>query len=191
MNNTEENDLEFNESNKSICIKIAISWVLVVIWAVVIYYLSSRTAVESTVQSRNVIGLFANLLGKVIPDEETATYIDGIVRECAHGVEYFILGGLLYNALFICLNYRRQKEMLLTAETGIEVIDRFRAFKCIVCALVISSFYALSDEIHQLSVPGRSCQLLDLGIDMAGSLLGILLVFIIYHIFKHKNNGRY
>ena len=34
--------------------------------------------------------------------------------------------------------------------------------------------YSISDEIHQIFVPGRSCELLDVFIDTCGSLIGII-----------------
>lgn len=187
-------DSAMNETGNNIkrkyYIKMAISWILVIAWAMVIFYLSSRTAVQSTVQSRKVISVFSFLLNFGVFDEETLTNIDGIVRECAHGVEYFILGALLFNALYICLNFRKQEEKLLFAETGIDCSDRFRALNCIICSLVIATLYALSDEIHQIYVPGRSCQLLDLIIDISGSLLGILLIWVFYFIREKRKERR-
>jgi VanZ family protein len=41
--------------------------------------------------------------------------------------------------------------------------------------LVFGSFYGLSDELHQVFVPGRSASGLDLFVDAMGSLLGGLL----------------
>jgi len=42
-------------------------------------------------------------------------------------------------------------------------------------AVGLSAAYALLDEVHQLFVPGRTFQLFDLGMDLGGILLGILL----------------
>jgi len=39
--------------------------------------------------------------------------------------------------------------------------------------------YAILDEIHQSFIPGRSTELLDLLADFLGSLLGLLIVFLI------------
>ena len=159
--------------------KMIISWFLVAVWAYVIYYLSSKTAPESTVQSQTLISTFAGIFGKVIKDADVMTNIDGIVRETAHGVEYLILGFLVYRALYICLNYRKQEELLLTAETGIECTDKFRTFNCFVCAVLVCTIYALSDEVHQIAVPGRTFQLLDLAIDFCGIVIGVFLSKII------------
>ena len=51
--------------------------------------------------------------------------------------------------------------------------------------------YAISDEIHQLFVPGRAGQVRDVLIDSAGSFLGIILVMAFVKLLikfnkKHK-----
>ena len=114
------------------------------------------------------------------------TNIDGIVRESAHGVEYFIFGMLVFNALFTTLNYRRQEELLLTAETGIECTDKFRSVNCMICSCLVCSIYALSDEIHQIPVPGRTFELLDLAIDFTGIVLGILVISLFFKLRNRK-----
>lgn len=173
-------------TSKNTATKIIISWILVIIWASVIFYLSSKSAPESTVQSQTIINSFAEILGTVIEDEEMMTSIDGIVRESAHGIEYFILGMLVFNALFTTLNYRKQEELLLTAETGIECTDKFRAINCMICACIVCSIYALSDEIHQIPIPGRTFELLDLAIDFTGIVLGIIAISVLYKIRNKK-----
>lgn len=174
------------KTSKNTATKILISWILVIIWASVIFYLSSKSAPESTVQSQTIINSFAEILGTVIEDEEMMTSIDGIVRESAHGIEYFILGMLVFNALFTTLNYRKQEELLLTAETGVECTDRFRAINCMICACIVCSIYALSDEIHQIPIPGRTFELLDLAIDFTGIVLGIIAISVLYKIRNKK-----
>lgn len=178
--------LYINMNNKKYGYKIKISWILVLIWMMIIFYLSSRTAAQSTVQSRAVISTFTEILGTYIEDEEVLSSIDGLVRECAHGIEYFILGGLLFNALFLTLNYRKQEEMLLSAETGVECGDRYRTFNCFICAWLVCCIYAITDEIHQIPVPGRTFQVLDLVIDFIGALIGILLAITFYKVKNKK-----
>ena len=172
------------KKNIKYSLKITLSWLFVIVWASIIFYLSSRTAPQSTVQSQGVISIFARIFGKIIEDENLMTWIDGIVRESAHGVEYFILGLLVFNALYLCLNYRKQEELLLTAETGIECTDKYRMFNCIICAILICTLYSLSDEIHQIPVPGRTFQLMDLGIDLIGTTLGVIAIALIYKLKK-------
>ena len=40
--------------------------------------------------------------------------------------------------------------------------------------------YAMTDEIHQLFVPGRSCQVTDVLIDSAGVLFGSVIGVLIF-----------
>ncbi len=51
--------------------------------------------------------------------------------------------------------------------------------------LIILSYGAL-DEIHQLFIPGRDCELLDWVSDSSGSLLGVGLVRILIIYFKYR-----
>ena len=48
--------------------------------------------------------------------------------------------------------------------------------RLIIIGVIVSSIYAISDEIHQLFVPGRFCSITDVLIDF----LGIILAGIIY-----------
>jgi len=46
-------------------------------------------------------------------------------------------------------------------------------------SILLSAFYALTDEIHQIFIPGRAFQWLDLVMDSLGILLGLALyVFV-------------
>lgn len=46
--------------------------------------------------------------------------------------------------------------------------------KCILLILCICILYAISDEIHQMFVPGRGAQGRDIVIDSVGSVVGII-----------------
>ena len=46
-------------------------------------------------------------------------------------------------------------------------------------ALLIGILYAVSDEFHQLFVPGRAGQFRDVLVDGAGTVLGVLLASIV------------
>lgn len=171
--------------NRKIKYKIILSWCLVILWAAVIFYFSSKNADDSTVQSQGMISSFSGIIGASINSYELMEKIDGIVRESAHAVEYFILGALVLNAVYLCLNYRKQEEMLLTAETGIECSDRFRILNAVILSVLVCVLYSLSDEIHQIPIDGRAFQLIDLFIDLAGTVAGVMAITVYYH-FKKK-----
>jgi VanZ family protein len=88
------------------------------------------------------------------------------IRKCAHMFVYFLLG------IFAAL----------TAGTWEPSVG-----KRIWLPWLVSVLYACSDEWHQRFVPGRSCAWRDVGIDAAGALAGVLLVFLFWKIRAAKN----
>jgi VanZ family protein len=83
-----------------------------------------------------------------------------------HIGEYAILAALLLRALV----WRREMSLGLLA-----------------VILGLSALYALSDETHQLFVPGRAFQLLDLALDVTGAVIGLLL----YTFIRYFGKGLY
>ena len=75
-----------------------------------------------------------------------------IIRKNAHFFAYLILGILVINAL---------------KSNGL------KGSKSILIALAICILYAISDEVHQLFIPGRAGQVRDVIIDSAGAIVGI------------------
>ena len=75
-----------------------------------------------------------------------------------HLVGYALLGFLLYRALYGSL-------------LGWNLIAARNTF-------IIGVLYAVSDELHQLFVPGRHASVTDVGIDAAGILLALLVIRI-------------
>jgi VanZ family protein len=82
--------------------------------------------------------------------------LDLIIKKSAHMAEYAILAALAWWA------FRR---IAGTTST--------RAF---VYAFVLAALYAVSDEGHQYLVPGRNPQLLDVGFDVLGAVLSLLII---------------
>ena len=54
-------------------------------------------------------------------------------------------------------------------------------------AAVTGFLYAVSDELHQSFVGGRSPGLLDVGIDSAGVLFGILVMALLLYLCRGRN----
>ena len=46
-------------------------------------------------------------------------------------------------------------------------------------AIVCTSLYAVTDEIHQIFVEGRACKISDWAIDTAGAVLGAVAFLVI------------
>ena len=137
-----------------------INLLLVIIWMIFIFIMSSFNSTDSSSQSGFIVNIIVNIFN--INDIELLSLI---IRKMAHFTEYFILGLLVYN---MAHSYNKK--------TYISII---------ICIL-----YAISDEIHQIFVPGRSCQISDMIIDVSGALLGIYFLFILINkikIFKFNN----
>ena len=126
-----------------------ICWALAAACMAAIFYFSSRTADESEQQS----GFFAQLITKLFG---IGGFSDFIIRKLAHFTEFAGLGLLFAIALKV--------------QTG-----KSKTPTAIIC----SSIYAATDEIHQIFVPGRACRVLDWGIDTCGAALGALAVLLI------------
>lgn len=113
-----------------------------------IFIMSSFNSVESGNQSNFIVNLIVDVF-----NIDNIDLLSLIIRKLAHFTEYFILGILVYNLIS---SYNKRTYM----------------------ALIICILYAISDEVHQIFVPGRSCQMYDILIDSLGSLVGIFLIFV-------------
>lgn len=140
--------------------KKAICWALVAACMMLIFYFSSRNADESAKQSRMLLAFIEKIFG-------SNSVTDFIVRKSAHCLEFTGLALLFNIALFVQKNNKIQP----------------------LSATAFSSLYAVTDEIHQIFVDGRSCQISDWAIDTAGAILGTIAFLIIYFsIIKYKKS---
>lgn len=126
-----------------------ISLLLVILWMIFIFVMSSFDATSSSNQSNFIVDIITSIIN--IKD---IGLLSLIIRKLAHFIEYFILGVLVIN-----------------------FITRYD--KKIIIAILLCIIYATSDEIHQIFVPGRSCQIIDIMIDSLGSIMGIYLYKLI------------
>lgn len=146
-------------------IKIILSWFLVLIWMLVIFNYSNMNSKESNTKSKDAINKViettietsnkvSNTEKKITIDEKQKIInkLNKPLRKCVHFTVYLILAILIANAL-IKINIRNK--MLITIIT---------------CIL-----YAITDEYHQTLVSGRTGQFIDVLIDTAGSVLGLII----------------
>ena len=148
--------------------------VLLVLWMGFIFSMSCENAEKSSNTSGQTIRVVLSVVPEFEkqPEEVKVNIIEKlqfIVRKSAHFIGYMILGIL---ASGLILQY--------------ENINKKYPLAFLICVI-----YAISDEIHQLFVPGRAGQIRDVLIDSAGSLLGIILVMAFVKILikfnkKHK-----
>lgn len=156
-----------------------VSLMLLVFWMGCIFSLSAQTASSSSDLSH---GFLETLLLKLYPafsemdDAAKAQFVSSlqfITRKAAHFSTYGLLGVfsflsvISYNKIYIRLRY---------------------AISALICLL-----YAISDEIHQLFVPGRSGEVRDVIIDTSGALAGIMLCIVLYNLLcriRQRRNKR-
>ncbi len=147
-----------------------ISWMAVALWMLLIFRLSSQVAVKSNGMSMGITDFIINIFNKLFHSEISGSgSLNHIVRKTAHFMAYLILGILSFNALKIsCMGSWRRP-----------------AFSLGLCVL-----YAISDELHQVFVSGRSGQASDVFIDSLGAGIGIaifLLAVSFHESRQHKN----
>lgn len=141
-----------------------IAWTLVILWMALIFYLSHQPATESNELSTGITEIIITTVENLIPNAEfDISGLHHIVRKNAHFIAYFILGILVINALRV---------------SGV------RGYRSMVLALGICVLYAISDEVHQLFIPGRSGEVSDVLIDSAGASVGIGDYLVIGRIKK-------
>ena len=148
--------------------------VLLVLWMGFIFSMSCENAEKSSNTSGQTIRVVLSAVPEFEkqPEEVKVNIIEKlqfIVRKSAHFIGYMILGIL---ASGLILQY--------------ENINKKYPLAFLICVI-----YAISDEIHQLFVPGRAGQVRDVLIDSAGSFLGIILVMAFVKLLikfnkKHK-----
>lgn len=151
--------------------KKVINIILIILWMGLIFVLSNDTAEESSKKSD---GLIVRCVQDIIKRDLSTKEKEGVlkylvkpVRKSAHFFLYFVLGVLIINLFksFELFNY-----------------------KTIILAILLCFLYACSDEIHQLFIKGRSCEVRDILIDTIGSLSGISVYYLFSKISIRKTN---
>lgn len=130
------------------------SVVLVAVWMSIIFYLSSQSGYESHQTSKIIVQ-------KVYKHVETRLYrridiekINFYFRKNAHFAEFALLALLIY---FLLKSYNLKHKAFLS--------------------FIICLIFALSDEMHQMFTPNRSPSIIDVFIDISGSLLMLTVIY--------------
>ena len=134
-------------------------WIPVIVWMGVIFWMST-----GSFSSANTAIIIETVLYFLFPGISAVQLdlVHGLIRKAGHVTEYFILCMLLFRA------FRN------------ESVQRWR-LRWAIQAIVVVSFYALSDEFHQSYVSTRTASIFDVGIDVASGILALFAIAISYH----------
>lgn len=142
------------------------SWIAVICWLILIFSFSAQPAVQSDGLSRQVTKIILEIIDIVIPVEEIGLdQLNSIIRKLAHFGVYLVLGVLINNAF---------------EKSGVKDLKGF------MISLLFCVLYAISDEVHQLYVPGRGAQVTDVLIDSWGAFVGINMIYWYRHLIKYR-----
>lgn len=158
--------------------RLIISWILVIIWASFIFFMSNmdtndsntkskltiNEVIEKTVQTTNKFGI-TNKHPSESKMKQVIEKLNYPLRKIAHASEYFILTILLIRAL---------------------KNSRVSGNKVFLFTILICFLYACTDEYHQTFVSGRTGQFSDILIDTLGGFIGCALCHLIGKIRKMK-----
>ena len=142
---------------------------LCIVCMIAIFLFSAQNGDTSNNTSNFVITLLEQLfhleIEKLAPSlVETLSFI---VRKCAHMSEYALL----------CILW-------------VLYMKEARFSKAYMLAYGLTVIYAVSDEMHQLFVPGRSAQLSDVCIDACGAAIGLMLIYLWCRWRRRKHQTR-
>ena len=158
-----------------------ISWILVILWASIIFFMSCMDTNESNNSSKSTINTIieksTNVSSKLGITSKPNTnkvrkiteYLNVPLRKVAHATEYLIFTILLIIAL---------------KSSGL------KGKKVYFIALLICFLYACTDEYHQTFVKGRTGQFTDTLIDTLGGLIGFFLVIILNKYINKRNESK-
>ena len=163
-------------------IAMAISYLMTILWMGFIFHLSAQVAAVSNDLSTGITEVIVEAIERVVPQTElSAQDLNHFVRKYAHFFSYLVLGLLMVNSLTLSLQYARKRHI----RHWIALWPHWRIW---LVAFGFCVLYAVSDEIHQLFVPGRGCQVSDMLIDSSGSALGIGIYAVLFTIIMRKRN---
>lgn len=140
--------------------KFWISYILLIAWMVVIFILSSEGSDTSSGRSDMIVGLL-----QATGVNWQVDMLTFLTRKSAHVVAYIVLGVLTYN---VARHYRWHSRVKVLASIG------------------FVGLYAMSDEIHQVYVPGRSGELRDVLLDSAAGAVGVILAYLVYKLYSSR-----
>jgi VanZ family protein len=130
-------------------------WSCTVIWCGLIFYMSSQNANESSNQSLFIATLLNRLI-KLALGPHAFALTEFQVRKTAHFLEFLVLGCLLFMGF----------------------LDRAKLGRSILLVFTAGIVFAVSDELHQHFIPGRTPLPFDVLIDTAGISAAVVIMYV-------------
>ena len=149
-------------------LKKILSLVLLITWMITIFVFSHQQGTGSSKTSEKVSEFIVNVcdIREQLSNEEKNELIEiinPVIRKVAHLTIYTIGGFLIINLIHI---QKDRKEIFYSGIVGV--------------------LYAITDEIHQLFIEGRSGRIEDIIIDSIGIFLGIYIFLFIKEIVRRN-----
>ncbi|MGB4657766.1 MAG: VanZ family protein [Mobilitalea sp.] len=153
-----------------------ISWLPAVLTMLVIFCFSAQPVIASSKSSQVIVNIIFDLYEKI----SNTPLLDGIrtqkmeimehiVRKGAHFSEYAFLANMIM--LHLAVWGRKRKELI-----GLSIL--------------LSTIYAVTDEFHQIFVPGRAGRVSDVLIDASGAIVGTLIFCILALLIQRRNAAK-
>lgn len=153
--------------------------IFAILWAVGIYKLSSMNTQNSNGKSTDIIAIFIEDTLEVTneygitnshPTNSKLAHVSQLInaplRKVMHASVYLVLAFLAIVFFNVLMNNKHY-------------------WIALILTLIISIGFAVSDEIHQTYVSGRTGQFLDVVIDSIGALVGIFIYTTYYIVYKN------
>jgi VanZ family protein len=143
-----------------------------------IFNLSTQTAERSDATSGFISNAVISVMYQNYPSEtperrqEIYDSVQHVVRKCAHFSEYTLLGFLIRLCLESWFGHRIRKRNGLMLPS-----------------FAVGTVYALTDELHQVLIEGRSGQWTDVLLDSCGVLFGAFLGNRLITVLERKKKG--
>ncbi|MBO5478787.1 MAG: VanZ family protein [Clostridia bacterium] len=155
-------------------VKKVVSIILVIVWMSIVFSFSNQQGESSGNTSRKVSEIIVNIIdfqNKYTDEQKEGLVktIEPVIRKLAHYTIYAIGGIIIANCVYQF--YNKEKTLI-----GISTI--------------IGVLYAVSDELHQLMVDGRSGNIKDVIIDSLGIITGIIFFLLVKEIISKVVNKK-
>lgn len=150
--------------------KILLSIILVFLWLFIIYNFSSMDNAGTNGLSKGIIFQIVQFITNYDYKEaiNIVNMLNYPIRKCAHMFEFCILGTIIYTSILNIKNKYSNKYLFIS--------------------ILLCFIFACFDEYHQLFVSGRTGQFIDVLVDTSGSIIGCIIITIIYKL-KYKGRG--